>query len=83
MPAEVVSFVAPDNDKQAVVELLEEALEKARAGQVRDVAVVLALNDEDGPQFWHGYYGDAAYATILAGVSALTFDLHYRRYVPE
>jgi hypothetical protein len=80
---EVVAFTAPDDDQQAVIRMLEEALAKARAGQVRDVAVVLAFRDENGPQFVHSYYGEAAYATILAGVSALEFDLHYRRYNPE
>jgi hypothetical protein len=78
----VVPFIADGDDQAAVVDLLEDALAKAKAGQVRDVAIVLAIRDEDGPQFWHGYYGEVAYATILAGVSALEFDLHYRRYVP-
>ncbi len=80
MTAEVVEFKAGDADQAACIELLEKALEMARAGKIRDVAVVAAVRDEDGPQFWHGYYGDGAYATLLAGVSALTFDLHYRRY---
>jgi hypothetical protein len=80
---EVVAFSAPDDDQKAVVELLEEALAKAKAGQVRDIAIVCAIRDEDGPQFWHGYYGEAAYSTLLAGISALEFDLHYRRYNPE
>jgi hypothetical protein len=40
-----------------------------------------AIRDEDGPQFWTSYYGNGSYATILAGVSALEFDLHHERYV--
>ncbi|MDV3257742.1 MAG: hypothetical protein LOX97_08190 [Sphingomonas sp.] len=48
-----------------------------------DCAVVLVIRDEDGPQFWHGYYGQGAYGALVAGVSALEFDLHYRRYLPE
>lgn len=78
--AEIVQFRACSSDREAVIELLEDALEKAKSGQVNDAAIVLALNNEDGPQFWHGYYGEGAYATIVAGVSALEFDLHYRRY---
>lgn len=66
-----------------MVELLEDALAKARAGKVADCAVVLVIRDEDGPQFWHGYYGQGAYGALVAGVSALEFDLHYRRYLPE
>lgn len=83
MAAQVLAFKANDSDQEAVISVLEEALAKARAGQVVDVAVVLAIRDEDGPQFWHSYYAGAAYATVLAGVSALEFDLHYRRYNPE
>jgi hypothetical protein len=76
----LVEFRPDTSDQDAVIGLLEEALEKARSGEAKDVAIVLAIRDEDGPQFWHGYYGEVAYSTILAGVSALTFDLHYRRY---
>jgi hypothetical protein len=83
MSLKVVTYEADKSDKDAVIELLEEALEKARAGQMKDVAIVAALHDENGPQFWHGYYAEAAYSTLLAGVSALEFDLHYRRYNPE
>jgi len=79
----VVKLEAAEDDKQAVIELLEEALEKAKAGEVNDIAIVMAIRDDDGSQFWHGYHAEAAYATILAGVSALEFDLHYRRYNPE
>lgn len=82
-PLNIVPFVAADQDQQAIVALLENALERARSGQVRDVAIILAIKDKDGPQFWHRYYGQAAYATILAGVSALEFDLHYRRCVED
>jgi hypothetical protein len=76
----VVNIAADDRDQRIVVKLLEDALEMARAGKVRDAAVVLALQDDEGPQFWHGYHGEAAYATVVAGVSALQFDLHYERY---
>jgi len=79
----VVEFQSATTDREAVIELLQDALEKARAGQAVYAAVVLAIRDEDGPQFWHGYYGEGAYATLLAGVSGLEFDLHYRRYNPE
>ena len=79
----VIEFQSDSEDREAVIELIEDALEKARAGQAVDAAIVLAIRDENGPQFWHGYYGQRAYATILAGVSALEFDLHYRRYNPE
>jgi hypothetical protein len=81
--AEIVKFAARDDDKEAVIELLETALEKARAGEMNDVLIVAAIKDENGPQFWHGYYGQAAYATLLAGLSAAEFDLHYRRYNPD
>jgi hypothetical protein len=81
--AQVLAFPVSDADRDAVVSVLEEALRRARAGEVVDVAVVLAVRDDDGPQFWTSYYGQRAYATILAGVSALDFDLHYRRYNPE
>ncbi|MGN6538951.1 MAG: hypothetical protein ACTHKQ_24890 [Mesorhizobium sp.] len=80
---QVIEFQSATADREAVIELLEDALEKARAGQAVNAAIVLAIRDEDGPQFWHGYYGERAYATLLAGVSALEFDLHYRRYNPE
>jgi hypothetical protein len=83
MAATVVDLGAHDDDREAVVEILENALEQARSGVVRDVAVILAVRDDDGPQFQIRYYGEAAYSTILAGTSALEFDLHYRRYVPE
>lgn len=83
MVAEVIAFRADDTDQQAVVGLLEEMLEKARSGEVVDIAIVAAIRDEGGPQFWHGYYGQSAYGTLLAGVSALEFDLHYRRYTED
>lgn len=79
----VVEFKPSAEDQEAIIELLEETLEKARLGHVRDIAIVVALRDDDGPQFWHAYLGNAAYATIVAGVSALQFDLHYRRYNPD
>lgn len=82
MPS-VVQFKAPETDQQAVIEILETALATAKAGSVRDVAVVMSINDDDGPQFATSYYGEGAYASLLAGVSALEFDMHYRRYVPE
>ena len=81
--SKVIPFKADTSDQEAVVGLLEEALEKARAGEIKDIAIVAAIQDKDGPQFWHGYYAEAAYGTLLAGVSALTFDLHFRRYMPD
>jgi len=75
----VVRIAADERDQSVVIKLLEDALALARAGKVNDAAVVLALRDENGPQFWRGYYGEGAYATLLAGVSALEFDLHYER----
>jgi len=78
--AELVQFKAESADQREVVDLLEDALVKARAGQIRDIAIVAAVFDENGPQFVTNYYGEGAYAIILAGVSALEFDLHYRRY---
>ena len=68
---QVIEFQAANEDRETVISLLEGALEKARAGQVVDAAVVLAIQDGDGPQFWHSDYGQRAYATLLAGVSAL------------
>jgi len=78
--AELVQFKAESADQQEVIDLLEDALVKARAGQIRDIAIVAAVRDENGPKFMTSYYGEGAYAIILAGVSALEFDLHYRRY---
>lgn len=79
--AEVVAFRASDEDRARVVGLLEEALVEARLGRVIDVAIVLAVRDEDGPQFWLKYWGRRAYSTLVTGVSALAFDLHYQRVV--
>lgn len=79
----VVEFRPQADDQDAVVGILEQALADARAGKVVDVAVVMAYRDEDGPQFVTSYYAEVAYSTILAGVSALEFDLHYRRYQEE
>lgn len=81
--AEIVQFKADTSDQDAVIDVLEQALAKAKAGEMIDVLVVAAIKDADGPQFWHGYYGEAGYATLLAGLSAVEFDLHYRRYNPE
>lgn len=78
--AEIVKLEACAGDQEAVVALLEEALEKARSGVVIDVAVVMAIRDEDGPSFCSAYHGEAAYAMLLAGVSALEFELHHDRY---
>lgn len=83
MPAEVIQFAADQTDQEAIIEILEDALTKARSGTVLDVAVITAERDSDGPAFHTAYYGQSAYASLLAGVSALEFDLHYRRYVPE
>lgn len=78
--AELVQFKATDEAQQAVIELLEETLLKARAGEVRDIAIVAAIRDEDGPQHWHGYYGQEAFAVLVAGVAALGFSLQYERH---
>jgi hypothetical protein len=80
---ELVKFKASTSDQEAIISLLEETLAKAKAGEVKDIAIVAAIQDQNGPQFWHCHYGQAAYSTLLAGVSALEFDLHFRRYVPE
>jgi hypothetical protein len=79
--AEVVAFKADTSSQQSCVEILKDALAKALAGEMVDVAVVAAIRDEDGPQFWTSYHGAGAYAVLLAGVSALTFDLHHERYL--
>lgn len=81
MSAEVVKFQADDGDKASVIEILEHALEEARAGKVKDVAVVMALHDENGPQHVTAYHGNGAFAVLVAGVQSLAFDLQYRAYV--
>jgi hypothetical protein len=77
----VVAFQADNSDQDTCIDILEAALAKAKAGEMVDVAVIGAIRDENGPQFWTSYYGGGSYATILAGVSALEFDLHHERYV--
>lgn len=78
---ELVQLNANEGDQKEIVGLLEETLERARRGEIKDIAIVAALHDSDGPQFWHGYSAEVAYGTLLAGVSALAFDLHYQRYM--
>lgn len=78
--AEIIEFVASDEDRERVVAILERALEKARLGEIVDVAVVAATRDEDGSGFVLTYWGQRAYAVLLAGASALQFDLHHERY---
>lgn len=76
----VAQFEASERAKTCMIEMLEGALAKVKAGEVADLAIVAAIRDEDGPQFWFTYWGEGSFATLVCGVSALEFDLHYRRY---
>jgi hypothetical protein len=77
----VVEFKADQSDQEAVIEILEATLEKARAGRLKDVAIVTAEADpEEGPMHVYAYYGQGAFATLVAGVAALAFDLQYDRH---
>jgi len=80
MTPTVVEFKPRDDAQQAAVEAFTELLEQAKRGEVLDFAVVIATRNESGPQHWIKYYGQEAYATIVAGTAALSFDLQYQRY---
>lgn len=80
MVAELLQFRAVDEDRKAIIAILSEALDSAEAGHIIDVAVVTVERSGDGPSFNTAYYGQSGYAALLAGVSALEFDLHWQRY---
>lgn len=78
----VVGVIRPGataEEQADVVELLEQALEEARSGVIRDVALVLARHSDQGPMFTFRYCGEHQYAAIVAGTAALAFDLQYTR----
>jgi len=75
----IVELRANDEDREACISILEKQLERARRGELRDVAVITAYHDEDGPGFSFHYHGYGHYAGLLAGVSALTFNMHITR----
>lgn len=74
---EVVQFAAspPDAD---LVKRLEEALEKAKSGDLVDAAVVGAIRDEDGvhPFWWVG--GRRRWAVVLAALAIAQNELIQR-----
>lgn len=76
----VVRFEAKKDGQAVMIDMLERALDRVKAGEVADLAIVAVIRDGDGPQFWHSYWGEGAYGALVCGVSALEFDLHYRRY---
>ena len=76
----VVDFLASDEDQQAVIAVLERALDLAKRGEIIDVAVAASIRDGDGPQMFLAYHGKADFATLCAAVQSLQFDMHYRRY---
>lgn len=74
----IVEFKADRTDQEVIVGILERVLERAKAGRLKDVAVVTAEIDPDrGPMHAHFYYGQGAFATIVAGVASLAFSLQY------
>lgn len=80
---QLVEFRASSEDRESVIGVLREALEAAESGRLIDVGVVGAYASDDGPEMYVRYYGEAAYATLIASVSLLNFDLHYRRIEPD
>jgi hypothetical protein len=75
--AELLLFKAPDDDAEAVIEIIEDILEKARRGEVSDIAIAAAIRDKDGPQQWHSYYGQGAYSVLVSGIASLAFAVQY------
>lgn len=75
----VIELRANDEDREACISILEKTLAAARRGEIRDVAVVTAFTDDQGPGFGFSYHGYGHYAALLAGVSALTFHMNFTR----
>lgn len=77
----IVQLQPDADDQEAIIDILEDALEKARSGEMKDVAVAAVLKrDGEDPTMWCKYWAEAQYGTLVGSVSALAFDLHYRRY---
>lgn len=81
MTSNVVAFKADTTDQDACISILEKALEDAKAGKMVDVAVIAAVNLGEGPEMSIAYWGEGNYACLVAGVSAIQFDLHHQRYL--
>lgn len=67
----VLQIVCPEADDE-VVTLLEEALEKARAGEFRAVALAVVTNDRQIGSNWA--LGDC-FAILLGSISCMQRDI--------
>jgi len=77
----VVDLKADQDDREEIIRILEEALEKAKKGEILDAGVVYVARDEDAEMaYFHHYYGHNHFALLLAGVSAMEFDMNMVAY---
>ena len=80
MTAELVAFEASIEDKtalQAIIDMLQQRLD---AGELRDLAVIQAVRDDNGPGWEINFWGERQAASLLAGCTHLQFEMHYSRY---
>lgn len=78
--AEVVKFVAADGERAAVVDVLRAALAAAEAGRIVSVAVATVERGEAGPTLNRAYTGEQHFASLVASVASLAFDLQWGAY---
>lgn len=62
---------------QAIIDELQASLD---SGRLRDVAVLMAEHDEEGPGWRINYWGERMVASLLAASTHLQFDIHHRAY---
>ena len=63
--AEIVPFRADGYDQAQVIAVLEGVLERARAGEVADVAVLIATRSADGPGMAVDWHGEAQFSALI------------------
>jgi len=75
MPINVVKFKVEDDDKQKIIDILEEYTALAKTGDLSGIAVTLLLRNGDEPVVRNRWYYCTSQIELLGGVSLLKSDI--------
>lgn len=78
-PFTVVEF-KPDRVDKSVIEILEDALRKARDGILIDVAVAGVVIEDDQFGIISAHHGETQALMLIAAIDSLKYDMHYRSF---